>query len=184
MTFLYNGTGSINRIHAATISTLPNVRTGFLRAHGLSPTSAGSSSPEADRKESRRTGQRVQTDVNVDDLPEHQVRGVFAVTFASMSSGFSTAAESLKVCTWQLGPGQPTLVMDQLSAEDFHMVVDDRADVHVNSKDGRFYLGWFPLGRPGATAKAGRSPSPVPRKCLATASPSMPRRRPTSLLPL
>jgi hypothetical protein len=27
--------------------------------------------------------------------------------------------------------------------------VDDRADVHVNSKDGRFCLGWFPHGRPG-----------------------------------
>lgn len=39
--------------------------------------------------------------------------------------------------------------MDQFSADDFHLVVDDRADVHVNSKDGRFYLGWFTLGRPG-----------------------------------
>lgn len=29
------------------------------------------------------------------------------------------------------------------------LVVDDRADVHVNSADGRFYLGWFPLGRAG-----------------------------------
>lgn len=72
------------------------------------------------------------------------------MTFASTSSGFSTAAEALKVHTWQLGPGQPALVMDQFSTEDFHMVVDDRADVHVNSKDGRFYLGWFPLGRPGS----------------------------------
>lgn len=71
------------------------------------------------------------------------------MTAASMSPGFSTTAEALKVRDWQLGPGQPTLVMDQFSAEDFHMVVDDRADVHVNSKDGRFYLGWFPLGRPG-----------------------------------
>ncbi|MEU5133493.1 MULTISPECIES: DUF317 domain-containing protein [Streptomyces] len=69
--------------------------------------------------------------------------------FASTSSGFSTAADALKAHTWQLGPGQPTLVMDQFSAEDFHMVVDDRTDVHVNSKDGRFYLGWFPLGRLG-----------------------------------
>jgi len=40
--------------------------------------------------------------------------------------------------------------MDQFSAEDFHLIVDDRADVHVSSKDGRFYLGWFPLGRPGS----------------------------------
>ncbi|CAL9660358.1 hypothetical protein SUDANB140_06980 [Streptomyces sp. enrichment culture] len=39
--------------------------------------------------------------------------------------------------------------MDQFSAEDFHLIVDDRADVHVSSKDGRFCLGWFPLGRPG-----------------------------------
>ncbi|WP_329167211.1 DUF317 domain-containing protein [Streptomyces sp. NBC_01267] len=88
-------------------------------------------------------------DVNVDDLPEPQVREVFAVNFPSTSPGFSTATDALKVHTWQLGPGQPTLVLDQFSAEDFHMVVDDRADVHVNSKDGRFYLGWFPLGRPG-----------------------------------
>jgi hypothetical protein len=27
--------------------------------------------------------------------------------------------------------------MDQFSADDFNLVVDDRADVHVNSKDGR-----------------------------------------------
>ncbi|MET8247485.1 DUF317 domain-containing protein, partial [Streptomyces sp. NPDC005202] len=40
-------------------------------------------------------------------------------------------------------------IEDQFSANDFHLVVDDRADVHVNSKDGRFYLGWFSLGRPG-----------------------------------
>lgn len=42
-----------------------------------------------------------------------------------------------------------TVVMGQFSAEDFHLIVDDRADVHVSSKDGRFSLGWFPLGRPG-----------------------------------
>ncbi|MEU0480257.1 hypothetical protein ABZ260_13870 [Streptosporangium sp. NPDC006013] len=39
--------------------------------------------------------------------------------------------------------------MNQFSAEEFSLVVDDRADVHVSSKNGRFYLGWFPLGRPG-----------------------------------
>ncbi|MFD8159681.1 DUF317 domain-containing protein [Streptomyces malaysiensis] len=50
---------------------------------------------------------------------------------------------------WQIGPGEPMLVMDQFSADDFNLVVDDRADVHVNSKDGCFYLGWFPSGRPG-----------------------------------
>ncbi len=27
--------------------------------------------------------------------------------------------------------------------------MDDRGDVHVSSTDGRLYLGWFPLGRPG-----------------------------------
>lgn len=63
--------------------------------------------------------------------------------------GFSTTVEALRLREWQLGPGQPTLVLDQFSAEDFHLIVDDRADVHVSSKDGRFYLGWFPLGRPG-----------------------------------
>ncbi|MFE9308145.1 DUF317 domain-containing protein [Streptomyces sp. NPDC006706] len=68
---------------------------------------------------------------------------------APASPGFSTTVEALRLHEWQLGPGRPTLVMDQFSADDFNVVVDDRADVHVNSKDGRFYLGWFPLGRPG-----------------------------------
>ncbi|WP_244452104.1 DUF317 domain-containing protein [Streptomyces seoulensis] len=63
--------------------------------------------------------------------------------------GFSTTIEALRLREWQLGPGQPTLVTDLFSAEDFHLIVDDRADVHVSSKDGRFYLGWFPNGRPG-----------------------------------
>ncbi|MFD8354913.1 DUF317 domain-containing protein [Streptomyces coelicoflavus] len=71
------------------------------------------------------------------------------MTVAPTGPGFSTAVEALRLREWQLGPGQPTLVMDQFSAEDFHLIVDDRADVHVSSKDGRFYLGWFPLGRPG-----------------------------------
>ncbi|MFB8749197.1 DUF317 domain-containing protein [Streptomyces parvulus] len=71
------------------------------------------------------------------------------MTVAPAGPGFSTTVEALRLRQWQLGPGQPTLVMDQFSAEDFHLVVDDRADVHVSSKDGRFYLGWFPLGRPG-----------------------------------
>ncbi|MDX3832896.1 DUF317 domain-containing protein [Streptomyces europaeiscabiei] len=34
--------------------------------------------------------------------------------------------------------------------------MDDRADVHVSSKDGRFYLGWFPLGRPGTDGEGWR----------------------------
>ncbi|MFI9755771.1 DUF317 domain-containing protein [Streptomyces collinus] len=71
------------------------------------------------------------------------------MTVAPASPGFSTTVETLRLREWQLGPGQPALVMDQFSSDDFNLVVDDRADVHVNSKDGRFYLGWFPLGRPG-----------------------------------
>ncbi|MEU6184217.1 DUF317 domain-containing protein [Streptomyces coeruleorubidus] len=71
------------------------------------------------------------------------------MTVALGGPSFSTTVEALRLREWQLGPGQPTLVMDQFSAEDFHLIVDDRAGVHVSSKDGRFYLGWFPLGRPG-----------------------------------
>ncbi|MCZ0997608.1 DUF317 domain-containing protein [Streptomyces mirabilis] len=71
------------------------------------------------------------------------------MTLAPVSPGFSTSVEALRLREWPLGPGEPTLVMDQFTAEDFHLVVDDRADVHVNSADGRFYLGWFPHGRPG-----------------------------------
>ncbi|GCD41822.1 DUF317 domain-containing protein [Streptomyces paromomycinus] len=63
--------------------------------------------------------------------------------------GFSTTVDALGVRTWQLGPGQPTDVIDQFREEGFKLVVDDRADVHINSRDGRFYLGWFPGGRPG-----------------------------------
>ncbi|MBL3805155.1 DUF317 domain-containing protein [Streptomyces sp. BRB081] len=71
------------------------------------------------------------------------------MTAAPQGPGFSTTVEALRLREWLLGPGQATLVMDQFSADDFQLVVDDRADVHVNSRDGRFYLGWFPLGRPG-----------------------------------
>lgn len=71
------------------------------------------------------------------------------MTVAPSGPGFRTTVEALRLREWQLGPGQPTLVTDLFSAEDFHLVVDDRADVHISSKDGRFYLGWFPLGRPG-----------------------------------
>ncbi|WP_333742988.1 DUF317 domain-containing protein [Streptomyces ardesiacus] len=66
------------------------------------------------------------------------------MTVAPAGPGFSTTVEALRPREWQLGPGQPTLVMDQFSTEDFHLIVDD-----VSSKDGRFYLGWFPLDRPG-----------------------------------
>lgn len=68
---------------------------------------------------------------------------------APPSPGLSTTVEALRLREWQIGSGEPMLVMDQFSADDFNLVVDDRADVHVNSKDGRFYLGWFPSGRPG-----------------------------------
>ena len=63
--------------------------------------------------------------------------------------GLSTTAESLRLRTWRLGPGWPSLVTDLFGDEDFHVIVDDRADVHIASRDGRFYLGWFPDGRPG-----------------------------------
>lgn len=68
---------------------------------------------------------------------------------ALVSPGLSTTVEALRLREWRLGPGQPTLVLDHFCAEDFHLVVDDRGDVHVSSKDGRFYAGWFPAGRPG-----------------------------------
>ncbi|MFB7270711.1 DUF317 domain-containing protein [Streptomyces sp. NPDC056244] len=71
------------------------------------------------------------------------------MSVAPAAYGFSTTIEAMKLHSWQLGPGQPTQVTDLFSAESFHLVVDDRADVHVSSKDGRFYLGWFPSGRPG-----------------------------------
>ncbi|MEV0577176.1 DUF317 domain-containing protein [Streptomyces sp. NPDC050392] len=71
------------------------------------------------------------------------------MTVAPADPGFSTTIEALRLREWQLGPGQPALVTDQFSADEFHLIVDDRADVHVSSKDGRFYLGWFPGGRPG-----------------------------------
>lgn len=75
------------------------------------------------------------------------------MTVAPVSPGFSTTAEALRLRQWPLGPGQPAVVLDQFSAEDFHLIVDDRADVHVSSRDGRFYLGWFPLGRPGTNGE-------------------------------
>ncbi|MEI5100945.1 DUF317 domain-containing protein [Streptomyces sp. PmtG] len=71
------------------------------------------------------------------------------MTVDASTPGFATAVEALRLRSWQLGAGQPTLVTDLFNAEFFHLVVDDRADVHISSKDGRFYLGYFPLGRPG-----------------------------------
>lgn len=40
-------------------------------------------------------------------------------------------------------------VQDQFAHAEFTHVVDDRAGVHITSRDGRFHLGWFPNGRPG-----------------------------------
>ena len=71
------------------------------------------------------------------------------VTVDASTPGFSTTTKALRLRSWQLGPGQPTVVTDLFKAECFHLVVDDRADVHISSKDGCFYLGHFPLGRPG-----------------------------------
>ncbi|NYV73319.1 DUF317 domain-containing protein [Streptomyces sp. UH6] len=71
------------------------------------------------------------------------------MTVASANTGFSTTVRALRLRHWQLGPGQSPVVLQQFTTEDFNLVVDDRADVHINSKDGRFYLGWFPGGRPG-----------------------------------
>ncbi|MEV4738758.1 DUF317 domain-containing protein [Streptomyces sp. NPDC049555] len=63
--------------------------------------------------------------------------------------GFRTTLAALRLREWQIGPGQATRVLNQFDADDYHFVVDDRADVHVSSKDGRLYLGYFPEGRPG-----------------------------------
>ncbi|OKI02435.1 hypothetical protein A6A06_15450 [Streptomyces sp. CB02923] len=49
------------------------------------------------------------------------------MTVASAGPGLSTTAEALRLREWQLGPGRPTLVMDQFSAEDFSLIVDDRS---------------------------------------------------------
>ncbi|MEU4176405.1 DUF317 domain-containing protein [Streptomyces sp. NPDC026589] len=63
--------------------------------------------------------------------------------------GFATTVAALRLRSWKLGAGQPMEVIDQFSDADFTHIVDDRADVHVSSRDGRFYLGYFPNGRPG-----------------------------------
>ncbi|MFD8847648.1 DUF317 domain-containing protein [Streptomyces sp. NPDC059604] len=62
--------------------------------------------------------------------------------------GFATTIKALRLREWSLGPGRPSDVTNLFSADDFHFVVDDRGDVHMASKDGRFYLGWYPNGRP------------------------------------
>ncbi|MFE6461231.1 hypothetical protein ACFVP0_27705 [Streptomyces cinereoruber] len=93
------------------------------------------------------------------------------MTVELSSAGFRTTIERLRLRCWLLGPGQPSEVIDTFPAAngDFTVVVDDRADTHIASADGRFYFGYFPGGRPGAehegwviavtgTAKAPRLP--------------------------
>lgn len=63
--------------------------------------------------------------------------------------GFATTVAALRLRSWKLGVGQAMDVIDHLSDADFTHIVDDRADVHVSSCDGRSYLGHFPTGRPG-----------------------------------
>ncbi|MGP3756937.1 DUF317 domain-containing protein [Streptomyces sp. IBSNAI001] len=100
------------------------------------------------------------------------------MTAAPAGPGFSATIEALRLHEWQLGRGQPTLVTDQFSADDFHLIVDDRADVHISSKDGRFYLGWFPSGRPGTegegwtVAVAGTAKVPGYRMSFDTETPA------------
>ncbi|MFD8978615.1 DUF317 domain-containing protein [Streptomyces sp. NPDC059564] len=71
------------------------------------------------------------------------------MTLDAAKSGFSTTIEALRLRTWLLGAGNQGMVIDQFTDEDFKFVVDDRADMHISSRDGCFYLGWFPEGRPG-----------------------------------
>ncbi|MCX5238959.1 DUF317 domain-containing protein [Streptomyces prunicolor] len=63
--------------------------------------------------------------------------------------GFATRVEALRLHSWKLSVGQPMQVIDQFTEADFTHIVDDRADVHIGSRDGRFYLGYFPNGRSG-----------------------------------
>ncbi|MFR9725068.1 DUF317 domain-containing protein [Streptomyces sp. MS19] len=56
----------------------------------------------------------------------------------------------LRLQSWLRGPGDANVVIDRFAGDDWTVVVDDRADVHVSSADGAVYLGWFPAGRPGS----------------------------------
>ncbi|MEU1819930.1 DUF317 domain-containing protein [Streptomyces roseifaciens] len=71
------------------------------------------------------------------------------MTIETTTPGFRTTLTALRLREWQIGPGQATRVLGQFDADEYHFVVDDRADVHGSSKDGRLYLGYFPEGRPG-----------------------------------
>ncbi|MEV0445801.1 hypothetical protein AB0I84_12340 [Streptomyces spectabilis] len=39
------------------------------------------------------------------------------VTVDASTPGFATTVEALRLCSWQLGAGQPTLVTDLFNAE-------------------------------------------------------------------
>lgn len=71
------------------------------------------------------------------------------MAFDVTQPGFTTRVEALRLHSWKLGVGQPMQVIDQFTEGDFTHIVDDRADVHISSRDGRFYLGYFPNGRSG-----------------------------------
>lgn len=73
------------------------------------------------------------------------------MAFDVAQPGSTTRVEALRLHSWKLGVGQPMQVIDQFMEADFTHIVDDRADVHISSRDGRFYLGYFPNGRPGGT---------------------------------
>ncbi|MER5737853.1 DUF317 domain-containing protein [Streptomyces sp. NPDC002262] len=75
------------------------------------------------------------------------------MTVDAARPGFSTTVAELRLRTWLLGPGQPMDVIDLFTNAEFNVVVDDRADIHINSRDGRLYLGFFPAGRPGTDAE-------------------------------
>lgn len=91
--------------------------------------------------------------------------------------GFSTTVADLRLRTWLLGPGQPVDVIDLFTDADFKVVVDDRADVPFNFRDGRLYLGWFPDGRPGTDGEGRKLAVTGTRMRPATGSPSVRRPR-------
>ncbi len=64
--------------------------------------------------------------------------------------GSTTTTGISRTRSWPLGRGEPTHVTDLFSTRHFHMIVDDRRDVHISSEDGRLYVGYYPHGRYGA----------------------------------
>lgn len=100
------------------------------------------------QERSRQDWCSVAAHVNLDDLPQDwessQAREVMLVTVQLPNAGFQTTIEKLRLHSWLLGPGQPTEVIDCFPEAngDFNLIVDDRADTHISSADGRLYLGW------------------------------------------